>query len=74
MALKELITEATVNGTKPLSKYEAEAAMEMARELNYPGFRYNPATDGAIFDNHWEEGPHFHFPGALKSTHIPFVP
>jgi len=74
IALKELIEEASNGGRKALTKYEAEAAMQLAKDVNYPDFRYNPLKDGAIFNNHWETGqPHFHFPG-VGSGHIPFVP
>jgi RHS repeat-associated protein len=73
IALKELVYEATKAGTKPLSRYEAEAAMELATEVGYPGFRVN-AADMAPINNHWGGGPHFHMPGVLKSTHIPFIP
>ena len=65
IALKSLVDEATLGGRQALSQSEAEAAMQMANDINYPGFRVSPA-DLDPFNNHWIGGPHFHFPGLPK--------
>lgn len=68
IALKDLINEASLGGRKALTLGEANAAMDLARELNYPGFRAG-ALDLSKLNNHWIGGPHFHFPG-VGSGHI----
>jgi hypothetical protein len=68
-------------GRKPLSKGDAEALQDLARQVKYPGFRVTK-DDLATKDNHWKpdpknqpEGqPHIHMPGVKKDDHIPVEP
>jgi RHS repeat-associated protein len=71
IALKSLVNEATLGGRKALIQSEANAAMQMATEVNYPGFRASLLDLGRI-NNHWIGGPHFHMPG-IGSGHIPII-
>jgi hypothetical protein len=70
-ALKEIVEEATNGGRKALSKADAEAVIQWAREVLYPGFRASPA-DLAHPNPHWIS-PHINFPG-LRYQHVPVPP
>ncbi len=65
IALKSLVNEGTLGGRKALSQLDAQAAMQMANDIRYPGFRVSTA-DLNPFNNHWVGGAHFHFPGMQK--------
>jgi RHS repeat-associated protein len=71
VALKSLVSEATLGGRQALIQSEAKAAMQMASEVSYPGFRAS-AADLSTVNNHWIGGPHFHMPG-VGSGHIPVI-
>ena len=63
-ALNDLINDLTLGGRKPLSSDDADAAIDLAKELGIPGVRDNRNTD------HWKGGPHIHIPGT-GINHIP---
>ncbi|MCF3107859.1 hypothetical protein LL912_03620 [Niabella sp. CC-SYL272] len=71
IALKELVHEASLGGRKALSAVDTKAAIELAKDVKYPGFRATP-SDMAPFNNHWIGGPHIHIPG-VGNGHIPIV-
>jgi len=72
IALKELVHEATLGGRKAISEYEANAIMDMAEDIGYPGFS-RAAADFRTVGNHWVGGPHINFPG-VGNGHISVVP
>jgi hypothetical protein len=73
-ALKDIVKEASNNGTKPLSVEDANTVNRWAQETNYPGFRASP-NDLASPSN-WPGGgyqPHIHLPGTGRHA-IPVAP
>jgi hypothetical protein len=72
IALKELVSEATLGGRTALSEADAQIVKELANEVNYPGFRASPLDLDPI-NNHWVGGPHIHIPG-VGNGHISVEP
>ncbi|MDJ1505189.1 LamG-like jellyroll fold domain-containing protein [Xanthocytophaga agilis] len=72
-ALKDLVYEATLKGTRALSPGDTRAVIELAEEIGYPGFRAT-ASDMVSVGNHWVKGPHIHLPGAVKGGHVQITP
>jgi RHS repeat-associated protein len=66
-SLNDLINDLTNGGRKPLSADDADAAIDLGKELGIPGVRDDRDTD------HWEGGPHIHIPGT-GIGHIPADP
>jgi RHS repeat-associated protein len=63
-ALKDMLKKDTLDGRKPLSADDGDAALDLANELKIPDVRDDRMT------NHWAGGPHIHIPG-MGIPHIP---
>jgi len=72
IALKELVSEASLGGRRALDADDAATLLDWADEVSYPGWRAG-ASDINPIDNHWVGGPHIHFPG-VGNGHIPVQP
>lgn len=70
-ALADMINDLTNRGRKPLGRDDAEAVLDLAGELNWPGRRAD--TEDLATPNHWAGGPHIHLPG-VGPRHIPVAP
>jgi len=75
-ALKEIVEEASRGGRNPLSVADAEAILDWAEEVNYPGARALPGD--LANPSNWTANPvpHIHIPGAGRgsSGHVPVSP
>lgn len=71
--LRELVDEATHGGRKPLSVNDAEAVLNWADEIKYPGVRAKPGD--VVSPSNWlghpSQPPHIHIPGAGRGGHVP---
>ena len=72
IALKELVSEASLGGRKALDADTANTILDWADKVNYPGWRAS-ANDLNPVNNHWVNGPHIHIPGT-GSHGIPVLP
>ncbi len=72
IALKDLVDDATLGGRKAMSMSEAQAAMDLAEDVGYPGFTRD-AADFSTVGNHWVGGPHFNLAG-VGNGHIMVIP
>jgi hypothetical protein len=74
-ALRDLVNDATNGGRKPLSVDDANAVLDLAQEINYPGWRAGPGDVAS--PSNWAGGggqPHIHIPGAGRGGHVPVAP
>lgn len=74
-ALRDMVNDATLGGRRPLSVGDAEAALDLADQAQYPGVRAKAGDVGT--PSNWGGAggqPHIHLPGAGRGGHVPVDP